>query len=248
MRRFTALRNAMGLGLAAGLAITCVVLLTIPNDVELVYKKMTQQEAYQAAKALQRSRAVHAPRGAVAKSARGETMRKTQPARNSATDATQYLVGDRAMESMEQRDQLLQPHWEEQNPRLLPSVHHANPRNTVADFMRELDVPEQYRSPLQQLKQQQLFSIMERSPPGHGTGANDDPFLNLNPPLNPAISAEGHYGEFDPYSDRDPPIYKKSGLAMLRVLPRQRIARQKSQGPLPGFIPTYKVGGLAGHE
>ena len=48
MRRFTELRNAVGLGLAAGLAITCVVLLTIPNDVELVYKKMTEREAYQA--------------------------------------------------------------------------------------------------------------------------------------------------------------------------------------------------------
>jgi hypothetical protein len=60
---------------------------------------------------------------------------------------------------------------------------------------------------------------MERSSPSHGTGANDDPFLNLNPPLNPAISAAGHYGAWDPYSDRDPPIYKKSvGLAMLNAI------------------------------
>jgi hypothetical protein len=66
---------------------------------------------------------------------------------------------------------------------------------------------------------QKLFSIMERSSPSHGTGANDDPFLNLNPPLNPAISAAGHYGEWDPYSDRDPPIYKKSVvLAMLKAV------------------------------
>jgi len=69
---------------------------------------------------------------------------------------------------------------------------------------------------------QQLFSVMGRSPPSHGTGANDDPFLNLNPPLNPAISSDGHYGEWDPYSDRDPPIYTKSGLAMLKAGNRAR--------------------------
>lgn len=92
-----------------------------------------------------------------------------------------------------------------------------------------------FNSPYAQ--QQQLFAVMDRSPPGHGTGANDDPFLNLNPPANPAISGEGFYGEPDPYSDRDPPIYKKSGLVMLRGVGRN------TQDPLPGFIPTYKVGG-----
>jgi hypothetical protein len=91
-------------------------------------------------------------------------------------------------------------------------------------------------------RQQQLFSIIERSPPSHGTGANDDPFLNLNPPLNPAISEEGTYGEYDLYSNNDPPIYKKSGLAMLRGV-RPRMQLEKKQDPLPGFIPTYKVGG-----
>ena len=94
------------------------------------------------------------------------------------------------------------------------------------------------------LKQQQLFSIMERSPPGHGSGANDDPFLNLSPPLNPAISSEGHYGQTDPFSDRDPPIYTKSGLAMLRDMgpTLQQLAKGNHLDPLPRFIPTYKVG------
>ena len=104
---------------------------------------------------------------------------------------------------------------------------------------------------------QQLFSIMERSSPSHGTGANDDPFLNLNPPLNPAISAAGHYGEWDPYSDRDPPIYKKSvGLAMLKAVGPARAvqlaygksddengAKATHSNLLPGFVPTYQVGG-----
>eukprot|EP00802_Teleaulax_amphioxeia_P005743 Tamp_05747.p1 GENE.Tamp_05747~~Tamp_05747.p1 ORF type:complete len:417 (-),score=109.66 Tamp_05747:1444-2694(-) len=95
---------------------------------------------------------------------------------------------------------------------------------------------------------QQLFSIMERSPPGHGSGANDDPFLNLNPPLNPAVSSDGHYGEWDPHSDHDPPIYKKSGLqmladgsrlrrpstaagSMLSEVERQRQRQQQAQDP-----------------
>jgi len=82
-----------------------------------------------------------------------------------------------------------------------------------------LVMPSQLRS---SPRRQQLFSVMGRSPPSHGTGANDDPFLNLNPPLNPAISSDGHYGEWDPYSDRDPPIYKKSGLAMLKAGSRSR--------------------------
>lgn len=94
----------------------------------------------------------------------------------------------------------------------------------------------QVRRSLGYSQRQQLFSIMERSPPAHGTGANDDPFLNLNPPVNPAISDDGHYGEYDLYSDRDPPIYKKSGLAMLRSV-------GDKPDSLPGFIPTFKVGG-----
>ena len=91
---------------------------------------------------------------------------------------------------------------------------------------------------------QQLFSVRERSPPAHGTGANDDPFLNLNPPLNPAISGDGHYGEFDAYSDHDPPVYKQSaGLAMLRAARQVQLAKETHPDPLPGFVPTYKVGG-----
>ena len=75
--RSQALRNAVGLGLGAGMVLTCVVLLAVPNDVELMYKQMTPQEAMEAAKALQRTRAVHSPYEAEEKAAAQARAAKT---------------------------------------------------------------------------------------------------------------------------------------------------------------------------
>jgi len=44
---------------------------------------------------------------------------------------------------------------------------------------------------------------------GQKLGANDDAFLNLNPPLNPPE-------QYDPFSNMDPPIVRKSGRAVLK--------------------------------
>mmetsp|Transcript_59764 Transcript_59764/g.87564 ORF Transcript_59764/g.87564 Transcript_59764/m.87564 type:complete len:551 (+) Transcript_59764:36-1688(+) len=44
---------------------------------------------------------------------------------------------------------------------------------------------------------------------GQKLGANDDAFLNLNPPLNPPE-------QYDPFSNMDPPIVKKAGRAVLK--------------------------------